>query len=89
MGLLRFLIITICVLWLIRLVFRLLLPYLFQKVVKKAQHQATKQYQQQYTNQRSYRKPEGTIRVDYVPPKDKEARAADKAGEFVDFEEIK
>lgn len=35
MGLLKFLIIAICVLWLLRMVARLVLPALFRKVVKK------------------------------------------------------
>jgi hypothetical protein len=67
-------------------VFRLLLPIIFQKMVNKVQQQATQQYRQQNnTNSR----PEGKIRVDYIPPKDKEAKVADKAGDFIDYEEIK
>lgn len=35
-------------------------------------------------------KPEGTISVDYVPPvKPEKAPKLDKAGEFVDYEEVK
>jgi len=73
--------------WLIKQIVKLLLPMLFQKVVNKAQQQA----HQQYTGQTNYqqKKPVGKISVDYIPPKDKEARAADKAGDFIDFEEIK
>ena len=85
MGLLKFLFMTICILWLIRVVFRLLMPFIFQKLVSKVQQQAGQQYERRTQNSR----PQGSIRVDYVPPKDKEARAADKAGEFVDYEEIK
>jgi hypothetical protein len=33
------------------------------------------------------KQPEGSIHVDYVPPKGKKAKK-DSAGEFVDFEEI-
>ena len=84
MGLLKFLFITICILWLVRVIFRLLMPFIFQKLVSKVQQQAGQQY-----NRQQSRRPEGTIRVDYVPPKDREARAADKAGEFVDYEEVK
>jgi len=47
------------------------------------QQQANTQYNHQS------KRPEGSVQVDYIPPKDKEARAADKAGEFVDYEEIK
>ncbi len=84
MGLLKFLVIAICVLWLLRMVARLLLPMLLRKVVKKAQQHANQHYEQQHRPE-----PEGRIRVDYIPPKDTEALAANKAGEFVDYEEIK
>jgi hypothetical protein len=59
---------------------------LFQSLMNKAQNQAGTQ-QQPY--RRQYRKPEGKIHIDFIPPKDKEAKAADKAGEFVDYVEIK
>lgn len=85
MALLKFLFITICILWLIKMIVRLLLPILFQKMVNKAQSQVNNQYRRQ----RNPDKPVGKISIDYIPPKDKEARAADKAGDFVDFEEIK
>lgn len=85
MPLLKFLIITILVLWLLRMVARVLLPFLFKMMVNKAQEQVNRQYRQQEPQNR----PTGKIQVDYVPPKDKEARAADKAGDFIDFEEIK
>lgn len=64
---------------------RLLLPMLFQNLMNKAQTQAQQQYGQQNRNSR----PEGSISIDFIPPKDKEAKAADKAGDFVDYEEIK
>jgi hypothetical protein len=94
MGLIKFLLITICILWILRIVFRLLLPYIFQKLVNKVQHQAGQSFQQQYRSQNNSQqqhrnRPDGALKVDYVPPKEKEARAADRAGDFVDFEEIK
>jgi len=75
-------------------VFRLLLPFIFQKLVNKVQHQAGQAFQQQYrsqnnSQQRYSNRPDGSLKVDYVPPKEKEARAADRAGDFVEFEEIK
>jgi hypothetical protein len=84
MGLLKFLLITILVLYLVRLAVRLLLPMLFGHLVNKAQQQAG-----QYRHRQEPGRSQGTLHVDYVPPKDKEARAADKAGDFIDFEEIK
>lgn len=84
-ALVKFLFITICVLWLIKLLVRMVLPLLFQNMINKAQQQqGNSRYREQ---QRS--RPTGKISIDYIPPKDKEARAADKAGDFIDFEEIK
>lgn len=48
----------------------------------KAQNQATQRYKQQQQPT-----PDGRIRVDYVPPKEK--TKGDKAGDFVDYEEVK
>lgn len=84
MILLRFLFITICVLWLLKMVARLLLPMLFQKVVRKAQQQTGPHHQQYHSSK------EGEIHVDYIPPqKTKKPIKIDKAGDFVDYEEIK
>lgn len=70
-------------LWLIRVIVRLLLPMLFQKMVYKAQQQANRQYQQSRDP-----RPDGRIRVDYVPPREKNEKV-DKLGDFVDYEEVK
>ncbi|MDB5121086.1 MAG: hypothetical protein JWN56_2304 [Sphingobacteriales bacterium] len=84
MGLIKFLFITICVLWLLKMIARLLLPMLFQKIVKKAQQQSNQHYQQ-YNHAK-----EGEIHVDYIPPqKVKKNPKIDKAGDFVEYEEIK
>ena len=64
------------------MVARLLLPIFFQKVMAKAQNQANRRYQQQHNQT-----PEGRIRVDYMPPKEKSR--GDNAGDFVDYEEVK
>lgn len=61
---------------------RYLIPVLFESVVNKAQQQ---QQQQQY---RQSRKPEGAIRVDYIP-QGKKGTVPDSEGEFVDYEEVK
>lgn len=66
---------------------RVVIPMLFQSLMNKAQNQAGTQ-QQQYRKQYQ-RRPEGKVEIDFIPPKDKEAKAADKAGEFVDYVEIK
>ena len=82
MLLLKILFITICVLWLLKMVARVLLPMFFQKLMTKAQNQANQRYQQQ--NQNS---PDGRIRVEYMPPKEKSR--GDNSGDFVDYEEVK
>ena len=88
MGLLKFLFISILILWLLKMLVKFLLPYFFQKMVKKAQQQAGNPHSH-HDKRQQQRRPAGKLSIDYIPPKDKEARAADKAGDFVDFEEIK
>jgi hypothetical protein len=80
--LIRFLLISICVLYIIRSLVRYLIPVLFQSVVNKAQQQA----QQQYTRQQ--KRPEGAVKVDYIP-EGKRSTVPDSEGEFVDYEEVK
>ncbi|WP_411275345.1 DUF4834 family protein [Daejeonella sp.] len=82
MVLLKILFITICVLWLLKMVARLLLPMFFHKMMAKAQNQANQRYQQRHNQT-----PDGRIKVDYMPPKEK--NRGDDAGDFVDYEEVK
>ena len=82
-GLLKVLIIIICVLWLIKVIARLVLPILFQSVIKKVQNQANQHARQQ----QRYKAADGQINVDYIPPRNKNAGSS--GGEFVDYEEIK
>ncbi|RVU01872.1 DUF4834 family protein [Mucilaginibacter limnophilus] len=85
MALIRFLLISIAVLYIFRVVARLLLPMFFQTIVKKAQQQ---QQHNPYNNYQQQRKPEGTVKVDYVP-EGKRSQVPDTEGEFVEYEEIK
>jgi hypothetical protein len=80
MVLLRFLLISILILYVVRAILRWVLPFLFQSVVNKAQ-------QQQQNNNRP-EQPTGRIRVDYVP-EGKKSNVPDSEGEFVDYEEVK
>lgn len=78
----KFLIIAIIVLWVIRLLLRLVFPVVVRKAFSNMQQQGQPQ-------QRSNR-PEGSISIDHMPPqKDKKKGNADNLGEFVDFEEVK
>ncbi|MGV3763405.1 DUF4834 family protein [Parapedobacter sp.] len=94
MGLLKFLVIAIAVLWLVRLVARLLFPWAMRKMAEKVMGNAQQQYQQRNTtfsgaSPHQRRQPDGKVRIDYMPPQDKPKNGAKNAGEFVDFEEIK
>ncbi len=71
--------------WLLKMVARVILPMIFQSLMNKAQ---TPPGQQQY--RKSNQPPsQSKLHIDFIPPQDKEAKAADKAGEFIDYEEIK
>ena len=80
MVLLRFLIISILILYVVRTIMRLVLPYFFQSVVNKAQ--------QNQQNANRAEKPTGRIKVDYIPEGTK-SNIPDTEGEFVEYEEIK
>ncbi|MFD2874562.1 DUF4834 family protein [Mucilaginibacter ximonensis] len=85
--LIRFLFITIAILYIVRAILRWAIPALFQSVVNKAQ--------QQYNNQANYQQnrqqqPSGRVTVEYIPEKkEKKTHFSDKAGDFVDYEEVK
>jgi hypothetical protein len=83
MGLIRFLIISICSLYIIRSLARILLPMFFQNVINKAQEQ-----QRNQQNYQQYKKPDERVKVDYMP-EGKKSSVPDSEGEFVDYEEIK
>jgi len=83
MPLIKFLFIAVLVLWVIRILIRLILPLLFNNLASKMQQQATGQQPQQ-----PKRKPEGAISIDYMPPKPSQDKT-DKLGDFVDYEEVK
>ncbi len=85
MLLIRFLIISICILYMLRMLGRLLLPALFRGVINKAQTQ-----QNNSTQNRADRRPkEGTIKVDFIPPDAYKSAVPDTEGEFVKYEEVK
>ncbi|WP_299286711.1 DUF4834 domain-containing protein [uncultured Mucilaginibacter sp.] len=84
MLLIRFLIIFICILYLLRMLGRMLLPALFRSVVNKAQAQ------QASAQQSAPRGPkEGTLKVDYIPPNVYKSAIPKTEGEFVRYEEVK
>ncbi|HWZ36106.1 MAG TPA: DUF4834 family protein [Mucilaginibacter sp.] len=85
-ALIRFIFVTIGILYLVRALLRWAIPALFQSVVNKAQQQ----YNQTNYQQSRPQEPTGRIKVDYIPEKkDKKSNFSDKAGDFVDYEEVK
>ena len=80
--LLSFLITAILVLYIVRSLARIFLPFLFQQVVNKAQQNANQQ--RNYQNN----PPSDKIKVDYIPEHGKKT-VPDSVGEFVDYEEVK
>jgi len=82
MELIDFLLITIAVLYIIRLIVRAVLPMIFQNVMNKAQQQQNPR--QGYTRTTKA----GNIKVDYIPESPK-GKIPDSEGDFIDYEEIK
>jgi Domain of unknown function (DUF4834) len=89
MGLLRFLIIAIAVIYILRILGRIFLPFLFKKAVSKMQDKMNEQQQAYQNGHTATEKPQGTISVDFVPPPPKKKPKLDQAGDFVDYEEVK
>jgi hypothetical protein len=89
MGLIKFLIVCFCVYlllkWLLKPVIQRLLNKALQDMARKHGGQFQGQYRQQ--TQQTKQKREGSIHVDYVPPKNK--TIPDDEGEYIDYEEIK
>lgn len=83
--LIKFLFIAILVLWVIRVLLRLVFPMVLKNIFGKMQQQSGQYAQRQ---EQPARKPEGSISIDYVPPQPKQGNA-DKLGDFVDYEEVK
>lgn len=92
MGLLKFLFVTILILWLIRVLLKLVFPLILRNIFGRMQQQQSgysgQQQQQRQQQQQPSSKPEGQISIDYVPPRPKKGNP-DKLGDFVDYEEMK
>ena len=87
MFLIKFIFITVIILWVIRLLIRLIFPVMLKSMFGNIQQQAANASQQQQQQQRPS-KPEGSISIDHMPKKEKHGNA-DKLGDFVEYEEIK
>ncbi|TAF45255.1 MAG: DUF4834 domain-containing protein [Sphingobacteriales bacterium] len=82
MGLIRILIIAICILYVIKALAKILMPFLFKKVASKMQNNMDAQNQAKH-------KPEGTISVDYIPPNAKKQPKVKDNNDFIAYEEVK
>ena len=83
MFLIKFIFITVIILWVIRILIRLIFPVMLKNVFSNVQQQAANASQQQRPT-----KPEGSISIDHTPKKEKRGNP-DKLGDFVEYEEIK
>lgn len=68
---------------LLRFFFRPILAFLAKRAIRKAA-----QGQGYAGKQKRYRQPDGSIRIDHVPPKNKQQQPEFKGGEYVDYEEL-
>lgn len=91
----KFLLIAISILWLLRILARFLFPWAVRKAAEKMMNDTRQQFQGSAPHgadprrQQRSRQPDGKVKIDYVPPRDPERSGPQKAGEFVDFEEVK
>jgi hypothetical protein len=81
---LRFLLITILILYAVRALLRYLIPLFFQSLVNKAQQQGQQSY-----NRPNQQKPTGKINIDFIPQEATKSKVPDTEGDFVEYEEIK
>lgn len=88
MGFIKFLFIAVMVLWVIRVLLKLIFPLVLKSIFGKMQQQQSGGYAGYQQQQQKSSRPEGSISIDYVPPQPKHGNA-DKLGDFVDYEEVK
>jgi len=95
-ALLKFLFFSILILWIIRLLAARLLPWILRRFAKKMQEQAFKEFHaqgkrpHQANPHQQQKQSEGKISIEYIAPQpNNNSNRANKAGEFVDFEDIK
>jgi Domain of unknown function (DUF4834) len=87
MGLLRLILIALCVYvafkWIIGPFLRILLQNYLKNMVEKQGGQFREQQQQQK------KKTDGSIHVDYIPKNPAKHKSDDSEGEYIDYEEVK
>ncbi len=83
MQLLRFILLLIVIYYLVRLVLRLVFPYIFQRYINKK----TGNYSDRRRSSRQKTGKEGKVTIDFIDKKEKKI-SKDK-GEYIDFKEVK
>ncbi|MFZ4263339.1 DUF4834 family protein [Sphingobacterium sp. HJSM2_6] len=100
MTLLYFIISVVIIYYVFKFGMRLLLPFFMRKLAEKVMNSQQGQYANQGPQQNPYAdpfsqfqqknaRPEGKIKVEYMPPKEEHKKGTATAGEFIDFEEVK
>jgi len=85
MPFIKFLFITILILWIIRVILRLIFPLVLKRAFTKMQRNGVPGTEPSQAS----KKPEGAISIDYMPPAEPRKGNSDKLGDFVDYEELK
>ncbi len=81
----RFLVIAFLILLVLRWILKPLIKIAVVTTVKKMAAEQNRRYEA-YNGDT---KPEGSINVDYIPPKQNPGKSGKNNGDFVDYEEIK
>lgn len=84
LGLLRIFLIVLLVYYIIKIVARIFFPFLFKKVVKKAEERMRNQ-QSRYTSQQTHNGKVGETVIDKKPTP---PRSDKNVGEYIDYEEV-
>ncbi len=82
MGIIKFILITLLIIYIVRIILRLVFPLILKSMLSKVQQQGAGEPQERS------KKAEGSISIDYMPPSPQN-RKSDKLGDFVDYEELK
>lgn len=90
MGFLRTVFIIIIVIYGLRMLSRLLAPWMLKKAQSKMQKMAEEQMRQQgFDPQGRSQRPEGSVTVENISPKKKKSPSSKSDDDYIDFEEVK
>ena len=84
-GLMRTILIILLIYYGLKILSRLLAPYILKHLSKKVEKRFGQQFGDQFRNQQASPKKEGEVSIDKMP---KQPQTNKKVGEYVDYEEI-